>query len=65
MYIYMFDLYNIYIGQRFKGDIKICLTLVVKAESLKSITRRQKIYAIKAMRPSSLHASSCAYKLFW
>ena len=65
MYIYMFDLYILYILYKsFKGDIKNCLTLVVKAESLKSITRRQKIYAIKAMRPSSLHASCCAYKLF-
>ena len=41
MYIY------IYIGQSFRevnlGDIKNCLFLVVKVESLKLITRRQNI----------------------
>ena len=46
MYIYTY-IYFIYIFQSLKevhlGDIKNCLTLVVKVESLKSITRRQNI----------------------
>ena len=41
-------------------DIKNCLTLVAKVESLKSLLC---YYAIKAIRPF-LHASCCAYKSF-
>ena len=41
----------LYIGQSFKeinlGDIKNCLTLVAKVESLKLITRRQNIMPLK------------------
>ena len=52
------------IGQSFTevhlGDIKNCLTKVVKVKSLKSITRRQNI-----CHEIFLHVSCCVYQLFW